>query len=213
MVFQVVMYDGGSGLQRRLSAEELILSNSGAGEDSLESLGLQRDQISQPKENQPWIFIGRTDAETEAPILWLPDAKSRLLGKTLMLRKTEGMRRRRPQRTEWLDGIINLMNMSLSKLQELVKDKKDWHAAVHGITKSQTLLSDWTTNNCNIYWNWASMVAQMIKVGNTGSIPGLGRSPGEKNGNQLQYSWLENSMNRSLEVYCHGVTKGTQLSN
>ena len=53
MVFQVVMYDGESGPQRRLSAEELILSNSGAGEDSLESLGLQRDQISQPKENQP----------------------------------------------------------------------------------------------------------------------------------------------------------------
>ena len=120
------------------------------------------------------------------------------LEKTLMLRKTEGMRRRRPQRTKWLDGIINLMNMSLSKFQELVKDKKDWHAAVHGITKSQTLLSDWATNNCNIYWNCAFIMSQMIKVGNTGSIPGLGRSPGEENGNQLQYSWLENSMNRGV---------------
>ena len=64
------------------------------------------------------------------------------LEKTLLLGKTEGMRRRRPQRTRWLDGIINLMDMSLSKLQELGKDKKDRHLAVHGITQSQTLLSD-----------------------------------------------------------------------
>ena len=60
------------------------------------------------------------------------------LEKTLMLGKTEGMRRRRPQRTRWLDGIMNLMDMSLSKLQELGKDKKDRHLAVHGITHSDT---------------------------------------------------------------------------
>ena len=99
-----------------------------------------------PKGNQPWLFIERTGTKAEAPILWPPDTKGWLTVKTLMLGKIEGKRRRGQQRMRWLDGIINSMDMNLSKPHEIVNDREPWHAAVHGVTRSQTQPRDWTTS-------------------------------------------------------------------
>ena len=121
-----------------------MLLNCGIG-DTLESpLDYKEIKPVNPKGNQSWIFIRRIDAEAETPIIWPPDEESWLIRKDPDAGEVWRQEERGWQRMRRLDGITDSMDMSLSRLWEMVKDRETWHATVCGVTKSQTCLRDWT---------------------------------------------------------------------
>ena len=186
MVFPVVMYACWTiykAEHRRTNAFELWCQNR-----LLSPLDCKIKPVN-PKRNQYWILIRRTDAEV--PIFWPPDVKNWLIGKTLMLGKIEG-RRRGWQRMRWLDSTTSLIYIRWRKLWEVVMDREAGvPGAVHGVTKS--------------WIQWATELTR-TECRRHRCNPWLRRSPGEGNGNSIQYSCLGNPVDRGAwHAPVHGV--------
>ena len=125
-----------------------------------------------PKGNLPWILIARTDAEAEAPIFWPPIGKNQLTGKDPYAGKYSGKEEKGGgQRMRWLDCITISMGISLSKFREILEDMEAWHAAVHGITKSQTWLSYWTTTaHSSSHFVWHGYFSGSLNILHTSTL-------------------------------------------